>query len=378
MKVRQVLTVATASLLAATACSSSSSPTTATSGSSPSAGSEVEAAKQVADPFLKPVTAIDFNVPLKEKPATGKKVVWLEGNNGGAGPITPGFKAGTAALGWTLKILSYDPADPQSASSAMQQAVAQKPDFIASSGLEANLLGQGFQAAKAAGIPVFQIATLDKAEGAKNGIYSVINRDDQIKVNSEAIADYVIADSAAKAKVALVTLPDYKVLANSAGYFKDGLTSGCSACSYDQVNVSLQDFVGGAVPSQVVSYLQTHPDVNYLMIGLGALTTGLEPALKAAGLDTKVKIVGAAPGLANAQALIDGTNAAWITLPEALQAWYVLDAMARHSEGMDLTPIQTAMLPTEIWTTTNVPKPASLYDGPADYAATWKTLWKLS
>lgn len=378
MRTRYVGFLAVLTLAAAAGCSSSSSSPSKAAGTTGATATQTAAAERVAAPFLKPATDLNIDTPLTAVPAKGKRVFWLEGNNGGAAPITPGFKAATAALGWTLKILSYDPADPKSASSALQQAVSQKADFIASSGLEAPLLGQGLEAAKAAGIPVFQIATLDDAGEKTNGIYAVVNRSAQIKTNMAGMAAYTIADSKATAKVLNVTLPDYKILATAADDYKDALKSGCSTCSYDQLGISLQEFVSGGVPSQVVSYLQTHADVNYLMLSLGALSTGVDQALETAGLSKRVKIIGAAPALANVQGLIDKKESAWILLPEALQAWYVVDAMARYSEGMDLKPIQTADLPVEIWTSSNVPTPAHDYDGPADYASTWKTLWHVA
>jgi ABC-type sugar transport system substrate-binding protein len=370
--------LAALALATAAGCSSSSSSPSKTAATGPAGATETASAEKAAAPFLKPATSLNIDTPLTSAPAKGKTVFWLEGNNGGAAPITPGFKAATKALGWNLKILSYDPADPKSASSALQQAVSQKADFIASSGLEAPLLGQGLDAAKAAGIPVFQIATLDEAGEKTNGIYAVVNRSQQIKTNMAGMAAYTIADSSAKAKVLNVTLPDYKILATAADDYRDALKSGCSTCTYDQLGISLQEFVSGGVPSQVVSYLQTHADVNYLMLSLGALSTGVDQALETAGLSKRVKIIGAAPALANVQGLIDKKESAWILLPEALQAWYVVDAMARYSEGMDLKPIQTADLPVEIWTDSNVPSPAHEYDGPADYASTWKALWHVT
>jgi ABC-type sugar transport system substrate-binding protein len=377
MRTRFAALIGSLALAAAAGCSSGSDAATP-SGPAEGKADQTKAAQKAAAPFLKPATSLNIDTPLKEAPAKGKHVYWLEGNNGGAAPITPGFKAATAALGWRLTVLSYDPADPQSASSALQQAVSQKADFIASSGLEAALLGQGLEAAKKAGIPVFQIATLDEAGEKANGIYAVVNRSEQIKSNMAGMAAYTVADSQGAAKVLNVTLPDYKILATAADDYKSALTSGCSECTYDQLGISLQEFVSGGVPSQVVSYLQTHPDVNYLMLSLGALSTGVDQALQTAGLKKRVKVIGAAPALANVQGLIDGKENAWILLPEALQAWYVVDAMARLSEGMDLEPIQTANLPVEIWTSTNVPKPAHEYDGPADYATTWKALWHVS
>src|SRR4051812_33513193 len=279
MRTRHVALLGALALAAVTGCNSNSADGTASSSSTAGGTPEqTAAAKLAAAPFLQPATSLNIDTPLKEAPAKGKRVFWLEGNNGGAAPITPGFKAATAALGWTLKVLSYDPADPQSASAAMQQAVSQKADFIASSGLEAALLGEGLQAAKSAGIPVFQIATLDEAGEKANGIYAVVNRSEQIRSNMAGMAAYTVADSGAAAKVLNVTLPDYKILATAADDYRDSLTKGCSACTYDQLGISLQEFVSGGVPSQVVSYLQTHTDVNYVMLSLGALSTGVDQA----------------------------------------------------------------------------------------------------
>jgi ribose transport system substrate-binding protein len=377
MRTRHAGLLGAVALAAVAGCSSSSASPDGSAGDD-TKSAQVAAAQKASASFLKPATGLNIDTPLTAAPEKGKRVFWLEGNNGGAAPITPGFRAATAALGWTLTTLSYDPADPQSASSALQQAVSQKADFIASSGLEAALLGEGLEAAKKARIPVFQIATLDEAGEAANGIYAVVNRSEQIRSNMAGMAAYTVAESGAGAKVLNVTLPDYKILATAADDYRDSLKKACTGCTYDQLGISLQEFVSGGVPSQVVSYLQTHADVNYLMLSLGALSTGVDQALETAGLKQRVKVIGAAPALANVQNLIDGKESAWILLPEALQAWYVVDAMARFSLGMDLGPIQNANLPVEIWTSSNVPKPAHEYDGPADYAATWKALWHVS
>lgn len=372
-----------------TGCGSSGSTGTTGSGGSetPSAttsdsgtGGTSDAAQAAADriaPFLKPATSIGIDIPLDATPETGKNVVWLEGNIEDIVAIGEGLKAATSALGWNLRTLTYDTADPQAVNGAMLQAVAQKPDFIAVSGQPYETYQQGAEAAKAAGIPIFDMSSENVPDPEVNDIYVNVGLK-ELKTRFEQAADWIIADSGAKANVLIVNLPDFHVLVTAAGYSKDQFAAKCPDCNVDELDATIADLTSGAIPSSVVSYLQTHPDTDYLLFTIGQIASGVRDAMDGAGVGQDVKISGTNPQTANVQNLIDKKEDSWLTLPRAAQAWNAVDAMARFAQGMDLGPINDTPVTYQFWTQDNVPSPASEYLGAENYQDQWKALWKVS
>ena len=358
-------------------CGSSSSSEGSKTGSTEGSSAQATAATDRIAPYLKPATSLNIDVPLKEKPATGKNVVWLEGNIEDIVAIGQGLKAATSALGWNMRTLTYDTSDPQAINGAMLQAVAQKPDFIVTSGQPVSSFEEADKAAKAANIPIFDMSSENVPDPATNDIYVNVGLK-ELPLRYQQVADWVIADSNAKANVLLVNLPDFHVLVTAAGYAKKEFASECPDCKVAELDATIADLTSGAVPSSVVSYLQSHPNVDHIVFMIGQIGSGVREAMDGAGIGSNVKISGANPQKANVQALIDKKESSWLTLPRAAQAWNVTDAMARFSEGMDLGPINNAAVAYQFWTQANVPSPAGEYLGATDYQASWKKLWQVS
>jgi ABC-type sugar transport system substrate-binding protein len=137
------------------------------------------------------------------------------------------------------------------------------------------------------------------------------------------------------------------------------------------------------VSRKLVAYLQSHPDVNYVDFSFADLLTGVSPALRAAGLDSKVKLVGQALGAGPqvVQAIKDGTVAAWVAQPNVYQSWLMVDAMARLAVGQPLSEERkSAKMPT--WVVDSPESAAALaeiggWDGPAGFEDKFKQLWNV-
>jgi ABC-type sugar transport system substrate-binding protein len=333
------------------------------------------AAKTRIGPYLQPATSIGLTTPLTGKPPMGKKVYWLEGNIQSILPITGGFKEAATALGWSLTVLTYDPADPQGPSAAMRQAVDGGADYIAVSGQSIDILGQALDAAKAKKIPVIDMYSTDQVGGSTNGIYANVGGTPFSQRSAALLSDFVIADSGGDANVLFVNVPDFKILQIVADAVDGNFKTQCPACTVTPLNVSIGDLTGGTVASQVVSTLQSKSKIDYVYVTIGDLATGLPEALQAAGLADKVKIVGGVPNTEQVQSLIDGKATAYTPLGRPASAWAAIDVMARLSVGMDADAKGHELLPSVIWTPDNVPKPAQDYQGAENYQAQFKKLW---
>ena len=340
------------------------------------AAADAAAATERVGPYLEPVTEIPVDVPLDAPPEEGNSLYWLEGNIQSILPITGGFEAAAEAIGWDLTTVTYDPADPQGPNAAMQQAVDAGADFIAISGQPISVFEQALAAAKAADIPVFAMFSEDDAD-PDAGLVSVVGGKPLTDDNAKALGDLIISDSGGEGDIVMVNIPDFAILAYAQDVVTSYVPENCANCSVDVLEVSIADLTAGGVPSQVASYLQSHPDTKYVYPAIGDLATGLPEALATAGIGRDVKIIGAVPNTDQMQSLIDDTSDAWITLPRVSMAWQTVDAMLRHDQGMDAT-VSEVVPPRPIFTPDNVPEPAADYAGVDGYEDQWKALWGVS
>jgi hypothetical protein len=384
-KTKLAATVMSVAVIAGvSACSSSSSggaanpnPANATAVADSSAQA-VAAAKQLFA-GLSPSTfnnKILVKTPLTARPPTGKVVYWLQPNIPQAALITPGMQAATKALGWTLKIITFDLTDPNGANQAMQQAVtgSPKPDFIALPAISISQMGAGLAAAKAANIPVIEDAGDDTPEGQANGIYGNPEGVAWEENETKAISAYVIADSNATAHVLVVNIPSSPILA-AADKAIDQEYATCPDCKVSKLNASFTDAANGAIASQVVSRIQADPSIDYVQTTVGDFVGNLPAALQAAGL--KTKIVGAAGEIPNLQSVAGGTSQAFLVQGTAEAAFVMIDTMCRIAVGDPLLQSEHNIT-LQLWTTQDIPKPIALYAGPKNYQAQYEALWHVS
>ena len=127
----------------------------------------------------------------------------------------------------------------------------------------------------------------------------------------------------------------------------------CSDCPTDTIDIPLTS-LGKDAPDRIVSYLRSHPKVNYVVLSeSGSLGPGLTGALRAAGLKDKVKIVGQGGNEAVYQEVKAGD---WLAVvPSALYSYdyAMLDALARKFAGV---PVEETA--PEFWLMTKENAPA--------------------
>lgn len=339
-----------------------------------SAGEAATAAEERLAPYLEPAESIGIEEPLSGDMPEGLEVYWLEGNIQSILPITQGFEEATEAVGWDLTTLSYDPADPQGPGSAMQQAVDGGADYIAVSGQTIDILGPALDAAKSAGIPVIDMYSTDEVGGEENGIYANIGGPGYSEASFPVLVDYVISDSEGDAKVLFVNIPDFQILQTVADATLGQFESECPECEVETLDVTIADLTSGAVSSQVVSSLQSNPDLEYVFVSIGDLATGLPEALSSGGAEN-VQLLGGVPNPEQLQSLADGTSVAWIPLPRPMSAWAAVDAMARIELGQEIDQEQHEVLPIEVKTQDNIETPVEEYEGPEGYQDQFSQLW---
>lgn len=364
-------------LLGSAACGDDSSDDGSKEPKSADAAALVDAARARYEAFAaEPDFGLD--VALPRAPEQGIEVAWLEGNAEAIKALTAGVKEATAALGWKLTTIPYTYGDPQSTSSALSQAVARRVSYVITSGGSEAALGQGLEAAKAAGIPVFDIFGGEEPRGEANGIYAAPNNLTTVIDGTTALVDYAIAESEASAKILYVNYPDSPTLAAAAAGVDEHVRTACPDCEITKLNLTGADLGSGAAPGQVVSALQRDRGIAFVLFGFSGVFTGVPEALSAAGLQDRVDLLVFQPGADALDHLKKGSVAVGLPFPQGASAWAAVDAAARLSLGVALDDASYQHLQVPLWTPDSVPQDiAGEYQGVQGYQDGYKELWKV-
>jgi ribose transport system substrate-binding protein len=387
-----VLVAATALIAAcSSAASSGSSATgsaspagTSSAGASSSGSAASDAGSTPAGLLTTAPTQIHQTTPLTEKPPTGKSVV-IVGQNLPLESYEVQHMVDLAKdFGWTAKTYLYG--GTVTTAAAFQQAIDAKPDYIVLAGAETDTVKTQMAAAKSAGIPVVGFQNFPQVSDISGGYYDLAW---DLSSWYYQITDWIIKKSDGKAQLVNITLPQYPQYAKVNAALKPYIQKNCPNCSYNELDLTIDDLTGGKVPSTVTSYLQSHPNVNYLVFPGGDFMPGVEQALKAVGLLSKVTITGVAPNQAQLQEIAGGANEAWSSYATMGSAYLVWDFLARLSTGVKITQamlnepaFQSSAAP--IWVVDS-PEQAKLIEndpfgwtGPAGMDAQYKKLWLVS
>ena len=100
----------------------------------------------------------------------------------------------------------------------------------------------------------------------------------------EMLAAKVVQDSGGDANAVYVNVSAFAILAAVGDRFKQRYAELCPDCTFDSIDVPLTS-LGKDAPDRIVSYLRSHPDVNYVVLAeSGSTAPGLTGAMRAAGL----------------------------------------------------------------------------------------------
>ena len=331
-------------------------------------------AQEIADAANVPPTEIGPTIPLTSAPEA-RTVGWLECELPACQEITPGFEAATAALGWELQVITVESFNP---GPGMQQAIDAGVDYIAITGSPRAIYEEQLANARAAGIPVMECYATDEPD-FDAGLYMMCSDSRNAGDAGAKLANWAIADSGGDAHTLMVNIPDFPILAAEEEGAKAAYEENCPNCTFEPLNVTIDQFAAGEIPAAIVSALQNDESINYIHFAFGDLPLSVTDTLREAGLLDRVNQVGVDFSLGvGLNEIIAGTHAGWTTNPKPYAAWLMVDAMARDAVGMDNPQERdNALLPLFIVSdaATAEQYKDSAWPGPEGYEDQFKALW---
>jgi ABC-type sugar transport system substrate-binding protein len=353
-------------LVAATGCGSNSGGSAAQSGG----GAGVAEAQTLTKQATTRPTSIGLTKPIGKPVPTGKKVVFISCGVEACEIQGNIIKQGAADLGWTAETIGTD-GSPEQLQNAFKTALRQGADGVIINAVNRASVAKQIEQAKKQGVAFVTSASVDEPG---DGILANIADKRNSGNIGEHLAAQIVADSNGKANTLFVNISAFQILKALGDQFSGSYKKYCPDCKYDALDIPVTS-LGKDAPDRIVSYLRSHPQVNYVVLSVSnALGAGLPAALRAAGLADKVKIVGQSGDSQTFQDL-QAKNINSVAAYDYYTVDYLmLDALARHFAG---APPQPANPPLWLVTPENMPAEATkgLFPVVPTYRDEFKKLW---
>ena len=376
--------VVTAALLALAACSSASSssspaapPSTSSATASASASGTSSSAVAAAEAAVKSASTMPTSIPetqsLPSAPPKGKTVLFLQCEEVQCSYEGTGLKAAAAAIGWNVKVLNFQAANPATLVSALQTGLQYHPVAAFFSGVpqEAWQSEQKPYAAAGAVIVDNYLASTPSGSGVQAG-RGYASENEQM---GTVLAEQQIANSGGAAAASLiVSVPTYTVFDPMVTAYKAEIAKDCPSCSVTEDDFTLPQMLGGDLVPAVVSAAKRIPNLKYIVSVNGAFTDTLPGALKAAGLAGKYQVISGQGVSTDQQNVLQGSQLATVSGPFILGGWQDMDMAIRDVIHLPPSPGDT-VVPWVLLNKSNIGSPSDSYDVPTDYPSLFEKLW---
>jgi ABC-type sugar transport system substrate-binding protein len=327
-------------------------------------------ARAVAEKATTRPTSLGLTTPIGKPVPAGKKVAFISCGVEACQIQGDIIKQGASDLGWTASTISTD-GSPEQLQNAFNSALRQGADAVIINAVNRAAVAKQIQEAKQKGVAFVTSASVEKTG---DGILANIADTSNSAKIGEKLAAQIVADSGAKANTLYVNISAFQILKALGDQFQSSYKGYCPSCKYASLDIPATS-LGKDAPDRIVSYLRSHPQVNYAVLSVSnALGAGLPAALRAAGLSDKVKIVGQSGDTQTYKDLQAKNLNSVVPYDYYAVDYLMLDALARHFAGVRQ---QHAYPPLWITTPENMPAEATkgLFPVDVNYRDEFKKLW---
>lgn len=366
---RKMTVTVAATIGAATLLVACTSETDSTGGSGSGSTSDVAvAASKALDEKIAAASQLDIQALAKSAPS-GKFISMVTCPLPSCQGIEQGVKEAADAIGWTVNVVDGG-LTPDTFTSAMT-TVAKDPGVgvLAPGILPNSAIQDQLDTLKAKGVP---FVAFSSASPIGDGMVVNIGAEN-VAFSAETMADWVVSDSDGKASSVLVYDKSFPLMQVANDAFAAEVKKLCPDCKTDELATNFTTGIGKAVPEEVVSYLQQNPDTGYIVFQLGNATAGVGPAISAAGLGDRVKIVSRFADPANFASIKSGLEAMGVTQETFEAGWRGVDAIARVLTGSDVvaTPLGTQAVVTKDSLPSDLDQPYAVENYKAPFLEAW-------
>jgi ABC-type sugar transport system substrate-binding protein len=333
-------------------------------------GAGVAEAQALAEKATARPTSIGLTAEIGKDVPAGKKIAYISCGVEACEIQGDIIKQGAADLGWTAEAIGTD-GSPEQLQNAFETALRQGADAVILNAVNRDAVAKQIQKAEQQGVA---FVTCCSIEDEGDGILRNVGGKENSARIGENLAAKIVADSNGDANTLFVNISAFQILQALAGQLESSYKQFCPDCGYATLDIPVTS-LGKDAPDRIVSYLRSHPDVNYVVLSVSnALGAGLPAALKAAGLSERVKLVGQSGDTLTFQDMAAGNIESVVPFDYYAVDYLMLDALARHFAG---APVEQAQPPMWIVTPDNMPDEATegLFPVVESYREEFKEIW---
>ncbi|MDW5592790.1 substrate-binding domain-containing protein [Conexibacter stalactiti] len=373
------LIAALAIVLTVAACGSSDDDgggsTTSSDGGAATAAADSSLPAEVTDAvreFTTRPTSIGIDAPVEREIPAGKEIYYIQCGSPVCATNGEYLKEAAEAVGWTIRPVNAG-VTPESVKAAWAQAVRAKPDGVVASGFPRTMMNPELEELEAARVPVVDISVTDPPG---RGISAVFAGTPDYVAAGERLAKYALVEAGGKDINAMIVgvaaYPTVQLIGRS---FGETLERYCDSCSVDELDVPATS-IGNDLPTRISTYLQGHPDVNWVVNGFADMSVGVPAALQSAGVGEDVKFVGINNNPTTAGYLKAGQSLVAEHIygyPELM--WRSIDFLIRSVNGESTDPSTAQTYPHWVVTKDTIPSTTDEFPTVVDYREQYERLW---
>ncbi len=310
----------------------------------------------------------------------GKSIVYVSADqrNGGALGVAEGVQEAGKAIGWTVRVLDGQ-GTVSGRSTALQQAIALKPDGIVLGAIDAKEQAEVIRQATDAGIKV--VGWHSVTNPGPSAEYKLVNNiaTDPLDV-AKAAASFAVADSNGKAGVVIFTDSTYAIAVAKSDAMA-AVIKACAGCKVLTIEDTPLAEASTRIPQLTTSLLQRFGAQWTYSLSINDLTFDfMSASLASAGI--------AQDGHPRNLSAGDGSEAAFqrirtnfyqsgtVAEPLHLHGWQVVDELNRAFAGQ---PASGFSAPVHLVSPQNIGSdggPKNIYDPDNGYRAVYARIWK--
>jgi ribose transport system substrate-binding protein len=375
LKQRLAVAAAAATALALAACSSGAGAT----GGAAAGGSGQYSALMASATRLTPSSYQGPTTPAKA-PA-GVKIAAVTCYSILEGCVIPadGIAKAAAAVGWQERTFDGG-GTPTSQNTQILNAISWGANVIALIAITPSTVQTGLVAAQKAGIKIVSGSSALSAPNppiaAPAGeAWPAFDISPDYRTVGRNVADWIIADSNGTADVAVYGDQEFDSINGQEAGFVPAI-KGCSACAVSPVMYFTSTQIASALGPETVSYLRTHPNVNYIYSGFDPPAAAQVQAIANAGMAHNVKIASVLGNSQNLQYIKNGEiQAADAAYDNTYMGFAIVDQTIRLLDNQPLAQPIGENLPFQVLTKNNLPSSQASWTAPFSYQDQFIKLW---